>query len=168
MFTTPEKHNHPNVKSVTSFALNEWYWQISFWQTHKCREFLHSECVLVQHPARVFLNGRCDCWCRNRLQHLLTPWLWIDGHKIFGAVSVLWTSIDHFYVHPHVCNIATTCLEYVSSCVQVPVSDQRAIHGPSSIISEPRFSLKGMSFPSVLNSGSSSHDVYTSDKLNFR
>ncbi|XP_056900117.1 uncharacterized protein LOC130531933 isoform X1 [Takifugu flavidus] len=51
---------------------------------------------------------------------------------------------------------------------QVPVSDQRAIHGPSSIISEPRFSLKGMSFPSALNSGSSSHDVYTSDKLNFR
>lgn len=59
-------------------------------------------------------------------------------------------------------------LEYVSFCVQVPVSDQRAIHGPSSIISEPHFVLKGMSFPSALTSESASHDVYTSDKLNFR
>lgn len=63
--------NHPNVQSVTSFALNEWYWQISVWQT----EFLHSKCVLDQHPARVFLNGGCDCWCWDGLQHLLTPWL---------------------------------------------------------------------------------------------
>lgn len=66
---------------------------------------------------------------------------------------------------------ANACDTLVSFSLQVSAAEEQA-DAPSVLVTdtEPRFELKGMTFPSAppLSSDSSHCDVYTSDKLNFR